>query len=84
MAEPVAQNDKGNFDYIPTQVLADFLPDYGFADGPIDGISYVTALGLQSFNTVLFATSENVTDDIGLSIGGSRRLVLSNTEVRSG
>ena len=37
MAEPVAQNDKGNADYIPTQVLADFLPDYGFADGPIDG-----------------------------------------------
>ncbi|AXI48541.1 hypothetical protein C1J03_22620 [Sulfitobacter sp. SK012] len=84
MAEPVAQNNSVNVDYIPTQILTEFLRDYDFADGPIDGISYVTALGLQSFNTVLFATRENVTDDIDLSVGESRWLVLTDTEVCSG
>lgn len=84
MAQPVAQNNRVNVDYIPTQIVTEYLRDHEFAEGRIDGISYVTAVGSHSFNTVLFATRENVIDNFGLAVGESRWLVLTDTEVCSG
>jgi hypothetical protein len=62
ISEPVARDDRTHVDYIPTQVYTEFLRDFRFKRGAIDGIRYNTATGLAGANVVLFATSENVQD----------------------
>ena len=59
---PVDRDDRTHLDYIPTQVFTEFLRDYEFGGGKIDGIRYRSALGEAGTNTVLFATPDNVVD----------------------
>jgi hypothetical protein len=61
---PVDRDDRTQLDYIPTQVFTEFLRDYEFDGGKIDGIKYRSATGIAGCNTVLFATADNV-------VGGS-------------
>lgn len=58
--QPVERNDRTQIDYIPTQVFTEFLRDYSFEGGPIDGIQYRSATGEPGCNVVLFATPANV------------------------
>jgi hypothetical protein len=81
MAAPVAQNNRVNVDYIPTQIVTEFLRDFPFAGGTVDGIQYVTATVSQGFNTVLFATRENVADTGNVSSPNSQWLTLNEIEV---
>ena len=62
ISEPVARDDRTHIDYIPTQVFTEFLRDFHFVRGPIDGIRYNSAAGIGGANVVLFATNENVQD----------------------
>jgi len=61
-AEPVPQNDRTNIDYIPTQIVTEFLRDYDFEGGKIDGIKFTTSLNVAGSNMVLFATQADSVD----------------------
>ena len=62
IAEPVAGDDRTHVDYIPTQVFTEFLRDYRFRAGPIDGVRYRSATGAAGANVVIFATQQDVCD----------------------
>ena len=62
MAEPVEQNDRVNVDYIPTQIVTEFIRDRSFSGFSPHGIRYVSALGSTAANVVLFAGPDNVVD----------------------
>ena len=47
-------------DYIPTQVFTEFLRDYPFRGGRIDGLRYRSATGQKGANVVLFAGPKDV------------------------
>jgi hypothetical protein len=66
ISEPVERDDRTHVDYIPTQVYTEFLRDFRFDGGAIDGIRYKSATDLTGANVVLFATSENVRDKTAL------------------
>lgn len=60
IAEPVSRNDRTQIDYVPTQVFTEFLRDFSFDAGNIDGVRYRSATGRAGANVVLFATPDNV------------------------
>lgn len=60
IAEPVARDNRVNVDYIPTQIVAEYLRDKQFSDGSVDGVQYKSALDLDGANVVLFATADDV------------------------
>jgi len=60
ISEPVMRNNRVNVDYIPTQVFTEFLRDFDFKEGKIDGLSYRSATGVIGTNFVLFAGPEDV------------------------
>ena len=60
IAAPVARDDRVHVDYIPTQVLTEFLRDFRFEGGPIDGIRYPSATPVKGANMVLFADQDSV------------------------
>lgn len=76
VAEPVARDDRVHIDYVPTQIVTEFLRDFQFGSGTIDGIRYVTSLGLEGANTVLFATQANVSDPQNVNRNDGCMLVL--------
>lgn len=60
--QPVAGDDRTHVEYIPTQVFTEFLRDFRFSGGRIDGVRYRSATGLRGTNVVLFAAPEDVVD----------------------
>jgi hypothetical protein len=60
IAAPVARDDRVHVDYIPTQVLTEFLRDFRFECGPIDRIRYPSATPVKGANVVLFADQDSV------------------------
>ncbi len=58
--QPVPRNDRTKIDYIPTQVFTEFLRDFPFEDGKIDGVRYRSATGRPGTNVVLFAAPNDV------------------------
>ena len=62
MAAPVERNDRVNVDYIPTQIVTEFLRDHAFRGGHLDGIRYVSPVRNGGANVVLFADGEHVID----------------------
>ncbi len=58
--EPVDRTDRVNVDYIPTQVFTEFIRDFEFAGGKIDGLRYRSATGEKGTNYVLFAGQGDV------------------------
>jgi len=60
--QPVERTDRINIDYIPTQVFTEFIRDFQFKGGRIDGIRYRSATGEKGANYVLFAGQEDVVD----------------------
>ncbi|NEI74315.1 RES domain-containing protein [Rhizobium lusitanum] len=53
--EPVERTDRVNVDYIPTQVFTEFIRDFDFDGGKIDGLRYRSATREKGTNYVLFA-----------------------------
>lgn len=62
ITRPVQGDDRTHVDYIPTQVFTEFLRDFSFEAGAIDGIRYRSATRVAGANVVLFATQEDVFD----------------------
>ncbi|MGO7400348.1 HEPN-associated N-terminal domain-containing protein [Rhizobium ruizarguesonis] len=60
--QPVDRSNRINVDYIPTQVFTEFLRDFDFIGGRIDGLRYRSATGERGSNYVLFANQEAVHD----------------------
>lgn len=60
--QPVERADRTQIDYIPTQVFTEFLRDYPFEEGAIDGVRYRSATGEPGCNVVLFADQDDVVD----------------------
>jgi len=62
IVQPVDRSDRVNVDYIPTQVFTEFIRDFQFKGGKIDGLYYRSATGEKGTNYVLFAGQEDVVD----------------------
>ena len=60
-AEPVERSNRVNVDYIPTQIVTEFLRDRPFGGQPVQGIRYVSAKG-GGANVVLFTGEGHVAD----------------------
>jgi HEPN/RES N-terminal domain 1/RES domain len=74
ITQPVDRDNRTHLDYVPTQVLTEYVRDYTFTHGKVDGIRYPSALmprteipndGLFAgvaggANVVLFATQADV------------------------
>jgi hypothetical protein len=60
--QPVERTDRINVDYIPTQVFTEFIRDFAFEGGKIDGLRYRSATGEKGTNYVLFAGPSDVVD----------------------
>lgn len=60
ISRPVPRDERVHVDYLPTQVLTEFLRDAPFEGGPIDGIRYPSATAARGSNFVLFAGQADV------------------------
>jgi hypothetical protein len=58
--QPVARDDRAHIEYLPTQVFTEYLRDFSFADGRIDGLRYRSSTGQKGSNVVLFAGPDAV------------------------
>lgn len=75
IAKPVERSNRVNVDYIPTQILSEFLRDYPFPGGLINGVRYGSAVEDGGANVVLFANGDCVAD-IGREVDDTSWLVL--------
>lgn len=75
IAKPVEQSNRVNVDYIPTQILIEFLRDYPFRGGALDGVRYGSAINKGGVNVVLFTDSSGVIDG-GRQVGDGSWLAL--------
>jgi hypothetical protein len=57
---PVERDDRTHIDYIPTQIFTEFLRDFAFEGGPIDGLLYRSATDIAGVNIALFATQKDI------------------------
>jgi RES domain-containing protein len=84
VTKPVAGDAVVKLDYIPTQVVTEFLRDWPFAAGRIDGVRYPSATGEAGANLVLFASQRDLVDgspgDDDPPASGPPWLVLANVE----
>jgi HEPN/RES N-terminal domain 1/RES domain len=51
---PVARDKRVHIDYLPSQVVTEFMRDYDFDGGKIDGIAYRSTLREKGWNIALF------------------------------
>lgn len=52
--KPVERDQRVHVDYLPSQVVTEFMRDYEFHDGKIDGISYNSTVHNKGWNIALF------------------------------
>jgi hypothetical protein len=52
--EPVARNNQVHIDYLPSQVVTEFMRDYGFLDGALDGVAYGSTVHRRGWNVAFF------------------------------
>jgi len=52
---PVARDQRVHVDYLPSQVVTEFLRDYAFDEGKVDGIAYGSSIHRIGWNVALFA-----------------------------
>lgn len=62
ISKPVPRNDRTNVDYTPTQVFTEFVRDFQFEGGLVDGIRFSSATGIPGANLTLFATQAEIVD----------------------
>lgn len=60
--QPVERDDRAHIDYLPSQVVTEFLRDYKFGEMKLDGIAYGSVVHSPAWNVVLFASNA----DLGL------------------
>ena len=65
ISQPVPRNDRTNLDYVPTQILTEFLRDYSYGKTKLVGIAFKTATTTPGSNIVLFIDQSGVADPGG-------------------
>jgi RES domain-containing protein len=61
--KPVERDDRVHVDYLPSQVVTEFMRDYPFEGGVVDGIAYRSTVHRRGWNIALFLGSI----DLGLA-----------------
>ena len=57
---PIARDDRIHIDYVPTQVVTEYVRSARFPDGRLDGIRYRSSRREGGISVVLFADQTNV------------------------
>lgn len=52
--KPVARNNQVHIDYLPSQVVTEFMRDYGFSAGALDGVAYGSTVHQRGWNVAFF------------------------------
>ena len=65
ITQPVDGTDHVHIDYIPSQVVTEFIRDQKFTGGKLDGIRYSSARDVSGRNVVLFATQRDLMEADG-------------------
>jgi RES domain-containing protein len=52
--QPVARDERVHIDYLPSQVVSEFVRDYAFRDGKLDGVAYGSTVHPDGWNLALF------------------------------
>ncbi len=52
--KPVARNNQVHIDYLPSQVVTEFMRDYSFSAGPLDGVAYGSTVHRRGWNVAFF------------------------------
>ena len=52
--KPVARNNQVHIDYLPSQVVTEFMRDYDFSGGALDGVTYGSTVHKRGWNVALF------------------------------
>ena len=68
ISRPVDRTDRIHIEYIPSQVVTEFIRDAEINGGPIDGICYPSALDGNERNLVLFATQADILEPDGTPV----------------
>lgn len=68
IARPVERTDRIHIEYIPSQVVTEFIRDAKINDSPVDGIRYPSTLGAGGRNIVLFATLDDLIEPNGTPV----------------
>ena len=54
ITSPVARDDRVHVEYLPSQVVSEFLRDFEFEDGRLDGVAYKSVVDQRTWNVALF------------------------------
>lgn len=57
---PVERDERIHVDYLPSQVVTEYVRDFVFSEGKLDGIAYGSTVSERGWNVVLFANSVNI------------------------
>lgn len=68
IARPVDRTDRIHIDYIPSQVVTEFIRDAKIYDSAVDGIRYPSTLDPDGRNLVLFATQDDLMEPNGTPV----------------
>jgi hypothetical protein len=71
ISRPIARDDRIHIEYVPTQVVTEYLRSVKFQEGSLDGIRYSSSRRGGGISVVLFADKTNVVG--GCTDGYSRR-----------
>ena len=62
ISRPIARDDRIHIDYVPTQVVTEYVRSARFSSGRLDGIRYRSARREGGVSVVLFADKTNIVD----------------------
>ena len=63
MSHPIKQDDRVHLEYVPTQIVTEYLKYHAPIDGlAIEGIKYPSSVSRRNWSAVLFANRKNVVD----------------------
>lgn len=71
IARPVDRTDRIHIDYIPSQVVTEFIRDVNFNGTAVDGIRYPSTLDADGRNLVLFATQNELIEPDGILVAAN-------------
>lgn len=68
IARPVKRTKRIHIEYIPSQVVTEFIRDAKISGSPVDGIRYPSTLDAGGCNLVLFATQDDLMEPNGTPV----------------
>ena len=76
ITQPVDGTDRVHIDYIPSQVVTEFIRGQNFPGGKLHGIRYPSAEDVSGRNIVLFATQRDLMEADGSPVCNRGRFEL--------